>query len=149
MIKNWFYLLVFLAMVGCNNQKATPADNEVVDQYLEDVSAIEGMDDPIEAFARGAGESAAEQMQLTVNNVSSFIDKGKTHARTVIIVEDHTIVTITSFDDCEYSKSWDTCMPRGKGYIKKSGELIDQDDYINKIIGLPENNNQVVYFFDL
>ena len=49
--------------------------------------------------------------------------------------------------DCIQSGSWGACMPYAKGYIKK-GSLIEKEDYINNIIGIPDSQLRKVYLFN-
>lgn len=57
------------------------------------------------------------------------------------------MVKIKNSMDYKPSRSWSACMPSAEGYVKK-GKLIKQDNYLNFIIGTPDSQERIAYFFN-
>ena len=138
-------------LMACNSGQTNNAtDNQdeekVSKDFLNDISSLEDVADPIKTFIDGAEKVATKKENFTLDNADDLIDEARAYAYTVIVVEDHTVVILRDIDDCQESLAWDTCMPKAEGYINK-GELVYQDDYINNIIGLPDEKKRTIYFF--
>lgn len=138
-------------LMACNskpNQSIT--DPELVKKvsldFLADLSSLQDVDDPINTFIEGAENAAAKRVAFTKDAANELVQEARTYAHAVIVVEDHTVIMLRNLDDCQKSLSWDCCMPMGEGYIKK-GDLVYQEDYINNIIGMPDNKKRIIYFF--
>lgn len=116
--------------------------------FLEDVKNLENdtSKNPIQDFKKSIENSVKEVINVNKNNIKESLIKAKDYKYAVIIVEDHTIIKITDLSNCKPSGSWNACMPIGEGYIKK-GELQYQNDYINNIIGLPDDKERLLYLF--
>lgn len=112
-----------------------------VKRLEEDTSA-----NPIDTFKALASTAAKEIIKINENNIKDVLAKAKGFNHVVITVEDHTIVKIIDLNDCKPSGSWSACMPKAEGYIKK-GDLMYNNDYINNIIGLPDNQERLLYLF--
>lgn len=143
--------LIILAFIGCNNDSSktnNDSDNKVVANFLKEVRSFEAIEEsaPVSYFESLAEQQAVEIMNISDNNIIDVLTKAKKFNHCIIIVEDHTIVKISNLDDCKQSGSWGACMPMAEGYIKK-GELEFQEDYINNIIGIPDNQNRTALFF--
>ncbi|MEL0644381.1 hypothetical protein V6251_08305 [Olleya sp. Ti.3.14] len=115
--------------------------------FLENVKNLEKdiATNPIEAFKKSASTQAKEVIYITNDNLNTSLNLAKKHTYAVITVEDHTIIKL-NLKDCKPSNAWDACMPKAEGYIKK-GDLIYQNDYCNNIIGLPDNQERILYLF--
>lgn len=101
---------------------------------------------PIVSISPLAEAQAESSIVLTKENVVEAFSKGQDYSKALIIVGQHTLVKITDWADCQASGAWGTCMPKGEGYVKK-GELQEKADYINNIIGIPDNQTRTLYLF--
>ena len=146
-MKQILITLLTLIIVSCSSPEK---DNSTVTNFLEDISSLEDNvakgENPIVNFIETAKYSAEVSTKLTKENINDLLIEAKQYNHCVITTGDHTIAIITDLDDCKTSSSWDACMPYAKGYIKK-GKLIHQSDYINNIIGLPDDQERILYLF--
>ncbi len=128
-----------------NNEKNTKPNTTLA--FLVNVKNLEKdvATNPIEAFKKSATTEAKEVIYITSDNLKTSLNLAKKHDYAVITVEDHTIIKL-NLQDCKPSNAWDACMPKAEGYIKK-GDLIYQNDYCNNIIGLPDNQERILYLF--
>ena len=142
-------------MVSCENSTATNniATNKekpnTVSLFLADVQSIlsDTNKNPIVTFSELAKDISEKNIRLKKNNIASALEEAKEYSNGVIVVENHTIVKLISFDDCQKSGSWGVCMPKGEGFIKK-GDLNYKSDYINNIIGTPSSKKITLFLFN-
>ena len=142
-------------MVSCENSTATNniATNKekpnTVSLFLADVQSIlsDTNKNPIVTFSELAKDISEKNIRLKKNNIASALEEAKEYSNGVIVVENHTIVKLISFDDCQKSGSWGVCMPKGEGFIKK-GNLNYKSDYINNIIGTPSSKKVTLFLFN-
>ena len=168
-MKKLIALFVIATLFACNseNKPKTTAENsevsnekafeEVVEEipstfipeFLSDISALEKVTaaNPIVYFQEIADQQATNKMSITKDNIKDILSSAKAYKHFVIVTGDHTIVKITDLENSKPSGAWGASMPYAKGYIKK-GDLIAKEDYINNIIGLPDNQVRTAYFFD-
>lgn len=151
-MKKFIIPIVLLIFIGCNNDSSNSgadSNSEVITNFLNEVRSFEAIEDkaPISYFENLAKQSASETIDISDDNIADVLATAKNYTHCVIIVEDHTIIKITSLEDCKQSGSWGACMPMAEGYIKK-GDLEFQEDYINNIIGTPDNQNRTALFFE-
>lgn len=140
-------LLFAIILMSCGKEKATSSNSEI-NSYLNDLNNIEQIEKaPIETLTNLAKEHASKRISIKKSNVKSSLEKAKNFKHALLLVGNHTVVKITSYKDCLQSGSWGTCMPMAEGYIKK-GKLNYKKDYINNIIGLPDNQERVLYLFN-
>lgn len=150
-MKRALYIFALAAvMISCNHQsvEATKQEVQTAKEFLEDLSSIKNLDEPIRAYLKGAEKTANFKNKFTKSNAEEMLSKAREYSDAVIVVEDHTVVKVTNLADCQESLSWGACMPMGEGFIKKNGKLIEQKDYINNIIGLPDNSKRTIFFFN-
>lgn len=102
---------------------------------------------PIISFKKFADTEADKSIILSKKNISSSLTKVKKFKYCIITVGTHTIIKVSDFKNCKQSGAWGTCMPIAEGYIKK-GTLKHQNDFINNIIGLPDNQERTMYLFN-
>ena len=123
--------------------------SSIVINFLNDVRSLEDDDsiNPITSFQEAADHLAAKVMSVNKDNIEAFLEEAKKYKQCVITTADHTIVKIDDPGNCKPSGSWGACMPYAKGYIKK-GELDFQEDYMNYIIGLPDEQERTAYLFN-
>jgi hypothetical protein len=155
-MKNLSFILLAIILFSCGNSENNSGSNsdtdvnaEIVTDFLKNVKSLEKIEEgnPIEAFSASAKEVADATFSLEKGGAEDLFETAKGYAHCVIVVEDHTIVKIEDFDDCKQSGSWATCMPMGKGYVKR-GDLDSEKDYINNIIGTPDDKERTVYLFN-
>lgn len=130
-----------------NSVKSSP-NNGLVEQYLKNSSSIEKIkgDNPIEVLKGLSEQKADKKIKFGKENIQTVLDEARDYSGFFIIVENHTVVKIDDLDNCNPSGSWKACMPFGEGFIKK-GDLVQKEDYINNIIGLPDSQNRMAYLF--
>lgn len=156
-MKNLFYLLSLLFLFACgettnnNNSPSNNSNEPPIKQALLDISLLEketiGGTKPLQAFLDFANSNADKEIEIDKENIGEALKTAQKYEHAFIAVASHTLVNIASFEDCSPSKAWGTCMPKGSGYIKK-GELVKQSDYINNIIGIPDNQKRKLYLFN-
>ena len=154
-ITNYIYLLSFASIlfIGCNsktdvNPEEDQVQDNIVSKFLIDVNSLESdtNTNPIVAFKDLAEEIAEDKMIVSKKNIKKVLIKSKEYSNCVIVTGSHTIVKILSFDNCQQSGSWEACMPTVGGYIKK-GKLNYKKDFMNNVIGKPDKQERVAYFF--
>ena len=158
-MKNAFFILVIcLGFLACDSDSDSSKNNmpivsigetNTVDLFLEDVNFIlrDSSQNPIVNFRELSEVMASEIILLDTINVANALEKARKSSHSVVVVDNHTIMKITSFKDSKMSGSWGTFMPRGEGFIKKS-ELKYKNDYINNVIGVPSNKRVTLYLFN-
>ena len=140
-----------VVIIGCDSKTKLKEDgneNNVVSNFLSDVKSLEidTNTNSIVAFKELAEEIADNKMVISKKNIKKVLIKSKDYSNCVIVTGNHTIVKIISFDNCQKSGSWEACMPFVEGYIKK-GKLNYKKDYMNNVIGTPDGQQRVAYFF--
>lgn len=158
-MKHLLWVIAIPCFLACSNETVeskqpsekskSPANSSLVDQFLANTSFLEEVegDNPIESLAIIAEKQANQKINFGKNNIKSVLKQAKEYSGFFIIVENHTIVKIDDLDNCNPSGSWNACMPFGEGYIKK-GKLVQREDYINNIIGLPDSQQRTAYLFN-
>jgi len=142
-------LTLLIAITSCSNSSKQENNHTQETEALEDIKAIKnnGNKTPIISFKKFANSGANKSITLSKKNITSSLTKAKEYKYCIITVENHTIVKVLDFNKCKQSGAWGTCMPTAEGYIKK-GALKYQKDFINNIIGLPDNQNRTMYLFN-
>ncbi|MFD0964673.1 hypothetical protein [Pseudofulvibacter geojedonensis] len=142
-----FTLALLLILVSCGKEKNN-SENTEINNYLNDITSLENIEKtPIKTITSLAKESASKIISLKKSNMKESLEKASNFTKALVIVGNHTVVKITNLKDCKQSGSWATCMPMGEGYIKK-GKLNHKKDYLNNIIGLPDNQERILYLFN-
>jgi hypothetical protein len=100
----------------------------------------------IAQFEKLAIAAADEKIALTAENIEMSIANAKNYSHAYILLGSYTIIEITDFKNCEFSKSWNICAPKGRSYTKK-GNLVYDADYINNLMGVPDKRSRVLYLF--
>ncbi len=143
-------IVVSLFLVGCGNSSKN-LDNQynIVTEFLTDISSLENdtIKRPIDDFKTLANEIADKKIVFNADNIKKVLVKARDYSYCVIVTANHTIVKIDNLDDCQQSGSWKACMPKCSGYIKK-GKLNSKSDYMNNVIGRPDDQERVAYYFE-
>jgi hypothetical protein len=120
--------------------------SSIVFDFLKDINSLSKVKNPIKTFIIQAEKTADKTVVFSKENIQEVLNEATNYSGFVIVVEDHTIIKIDDVKNCKPSGSWRTCMPFAKGFIKK-GNLQYLEDYCNFIIGTPNNQKRVAYFF--
>jgi hypothetical protein len=147
-----FALYVMAVFTMCFAQiHAQNTKVETLQEFLNGILTLEpgktNVQEPITSVNLIATENAKKTIVLTKDNIKEALQEAQQYKSNLITVGNHTIVKITDFSNCSHSGSWGTCMPYGEGYIQK-GELIRMNDYINNIIGKPDDQVRTLYLFE-
>lgn len=150
MKKNSFLLLcIVMVIIGfscTSNNKPGKLKGFVSDAVQLDPELFTGSE-PISQIAAKLGESADKTMVINKSNITEVLEEAKNYGKVFIVVENHSIVKITDFNDCQKSTAWGACMPKGASLIQKSGNFEKESDYINNLIGKPDNQIRKIYLF--
>lgn len=101
---------------------------------------------PIQSVNRIASQQADTSLVLSKENIESALSSAKAYSKGIITVGQHTVVLIENWNDCQQSGAWGTCMPQGRGFVKK-GEMKEMSDFINNIIGVPDGQRRTLFLF--
>lgn len=142
-------VVLSLALNSCSS---TPSSNAAtLTNFVQDEiscgSFKVNLNEPIASITQLAREQANQTILLTKENITQALHEAQSHKHALIIVGKHTIVKITDFNDCQKSTSWGASMPYGVGYVKK-GDLDKRSDYINQLIGMPDNQTRWLFLFN-
>lgn len=143
-------LSLLVLIFSCSaEKKENTTESILVVNFLTDVTSLDSIQDanPIEIFSEEAKNVADLTMTLSKDSITNVLAEMKKFKHSVVITGNHTIVKITDPEDCTQSGSWGACMPMAEGYIKK-GALNYKKDYINNIIGTPDDQERMVFLFD-
>ena len=136
-------------LIGCgNSSKNLNNQPNIVTEFLRDISTLENDTNkrPIDNFKTLANEIADEKIVFSADNIKEILVKARDFSSCVIVTANHTIVKIDDLDDCQQSGSWKACMPMCSGYIIR-GKLNSKTDYMNNVIGRPDEQERVAFFF--
>lgn len=142
-------LAIFAACSNVNDSSQESSSSELVSNVVDDIDEITETKEKkaIEKFIANAKESAANVIAFDKSNIAEVLSKSPKYKHVILVVGNHTIVTIEDVEDCKMSSSWSACMPMVKGYIKK-GEWVEKEDYANNIIGVPDSQKRLAFFFN-
>jgi len=143
-------LFIFLVLLtSCTNPSKQENNNTTEIEILQNIKKLNDNEykTPIISFKKFANSNADKSITLSKKNIAASLRRAKVYKYCVITVGTHTIVKILDFKNCKQSGAWGTCMPIAEGYIKKR-KLKHQKDFINNIIGLPDNQNRTMYLFN-
>lgn len=121
-------------------------ESSVISNFLNDVNSLKQVKKPIKTFINQTEKFANKSISFSKENIHEVLDEAENYNGLVIVVENHTIVKIDNVKNCKPSGSWGACMPFAKGFIKK-GDLKYKEDYCNFIIGIPNAQKRIAYFF--
>ena len=144
-----FFLLFLISACSSNiSSKNHTNKNNTVTEFLNDISSLEKdtNSNPIVTFKEIANKIADDKIVFNKKNIKEVLIKSRDYSNCVIITANHTIVKIKSLDDCQNSGSWKVCMPYVNGYVKR-GKLNYKSDYMNNVIGIPDEQQRIAYFF--
>ncbi len=146
-MKHVLLMLFLISALSVQGQSKVERVSDFLDGIINLEDATLNEHNPILTANSLAAKQADEVQELTETNIGEILEKGRQYSHCLISVEQHTLVLVTDWDDCKQSGSWDSCMPYGKGFIKRE-KLNSQDDYINHIIGTPDAKRRTAFFFE-
>ena len=141
-----FLFVIAMSTTVMANEKASQLKSflsEIITISEDQVSGAE----PIGQLDEILIEKADKTVDLTKESIVENLNNAKNYKHFVILVGRHTIVKITNLDDCRASGAWGTCMPMGTALIQKSGVFSEKTDYINNLIGIPDEQERKMFFF--
>jgi len=140
--------ILLILITSCSKTNKQENTNTTESRALKNIKTLDHKENktPIISFKKFANSEADKSITLVKRNIASSLIKAKEYKYCIITVGTHTIVKVLDFKNCKQSASWGTCMPTAEGYIKK-GALKYKKDYINNIIGLPDNQDRTMYLF--
>lgn len=150
-------VIASLLLFSCSSNETTstseteePISVNLIHKVLLDFSKIKDLDKkaPISSLKVLAEQASEKKRNLFKNNINEILEESKNYKHCIIITENHTAIMFDNIDNCKPSGSWGACMPFAEGYIKKKKDLIPQSDYINNIIGIPDQQSRTAYFFN-
>jgi len=148
-MKNTITLFLLLAFgLYANGQ----SNAETLKTFLTDIISFEDVTldakRPIAKIRQLASSQADTIFILTPENAAEAIKTAKNYQHCIIFTGSHTVTRVTNFDNSIQSGSWKARMPYGEGYIQRA-ELVKKTDYINNIIGVPDNQKRGFFLFKL
>ena len=155
-MKRLSIVLMILAFISCkkDQSESQPTAKAKANPIAAVVENIKKLDDdaisgktPIKNFVAYAKTEATKTISLSKSTIKSALETAKSYKQCFVVVGVHTVVKIEDLNECKPSGSWGACMPKAKGYIKK-GALNYESDYINNIIGRPDNQKRTMYLFN-
>jgi hypothetical protein len=140
--------LVFFATQSFAQQSNIATLQSLLRDLITIDASSANQSEPIITISELASAKADKSIVITKDNIGSVLAEAKNYKTSFIIVGKHTIVKITDLNNCTQSNAWATCMPKGVGYIQKGGDLINEEDYINNIIGIPDSQKRTLFLFN-
>ncbi|NVK28005.1 MAG: hypothetical protein HWE14_08175 [Flavobacteriia bacterium] len=164
-MKKVILALASLAIFACSNEGSNSGGNQDQNQgtenqnesveisllqaFAENPSVLKTMEgNAIETLIEDAKENADQVLTFYVANADKALDVAKGYKYAVVVTSNHTAVRIASYDDCQQSGSWGICMPLVEGFIRKGGELKEEADYMNMVVGMPDDQNRKIYLLE-
>ncbi len=124
-----------------------PASTEsnTVFQDFTAITKLEG--NPVTTFQKQLEQKAAKVIVLTKENMPEVLSLSESYQQVYIITGNHTVAKILDLKNSLPSGAWACKMPQSEGYIKK-GAMKHTTDYLNNIIGVPDQQKRTVYFIN-
>ena len=98
-------------LVSCDNDdqfesNTAKVELNTVNLFLKDTYSLlsDTNKNPIVSFSNLADDFSSKTISLNKNNIVSALVEAKKYSHGVIVVENHTIVKLISFDDCQLLK---------------------------------------------
>lgn len=146
-MKNNIIILLFVVL-GFTAKAQTNA--ETLQSFLSDVISFEettlDSNRPMPKIRQMASVQSDTLFVLSKDNASEVFANTSDYKHCLVFTGSHTIVKVTDFNKRIASGSWQCKMPFGVGYIQR-GDMTTKEDYINNIIGVPDAQKRVVFFF--
>ncbi len=150
-MKNILTFLIFFAIIGCGKDKNVLEFKQPIAEFLTNPKILTKVEistkKPIQQFRDFAEISASKRISINKANINESFDEAQNYNFCIVLVANHTLVKVEDFKTCTPSASWGVCMPKVSGYIKKR-QLQYQNDFMNNVIGLPDNQERYMYLFE-
>lgn len=117
--------------------------------FAKDPSSLLNVEgNPVEVLIEDAQESADRSLTFYVGNAERALSVAKGFEYAIVVIGKHTVVKIVSYEDCTNSGSWGICMPLAEGYVRRRGNMEPVGDYMNNIVGTPDDQDRKIYLFN-
>lgn len=103
--------------------------------------------EPITQLDLILSEKADKSETISKDNIAEMLGMAKSYNKAVIIVGKHTIAIVEDFTHSQPSGAWGTNLPKAKALIQKSGEFNQEEDYLNNLIGIPDQQVRHLFLF--
>lgn len=103
---------------------------------------------PVQQLIDDAKKNADQKLTFYVANADKALEVASGYEYAIVITGNHTVVRILSYDDTEMSGSWGIPMPLVEGYIRRGGRMEPVADYMNNIVGMPDDQDRKIYLFN-
>lgn len=157
-------LTIFAVLTSCggdsesqeNNSELNATDtavetpvNSIALDFAKNPSSILNVEgNPVEALIEDAKTNADRALTFYVGNAERALSVAQGFEYAVVVIDNHTVIKIVSYEDCLDSGSWGICMPLAEGYIRRRGNMEPIGDYMNNIVGTPDDQNRKIYLFN-
>jgi hypothetical protein len=132
---------------GSTSSNSTTQVRQELKPYLDNFNHFKKNEQTsIPIFEKLANDGADRKIILNKSTVKEALEIARGYSKSYILLGSYTIIEITDFKDCNFSKTWDLCAPKGRSYTKK-GSLHYEVDYINHLMGTPDKRTRVLYVF--
>lgn len=149
-MKRVITLLIVLGIIFRMN--AQDSNALVLHDFLSGIVSLDTINlnqqEPLVDFKAIADPIAEKSMELTKETIVLALEEMSKYKYAIILVGMHSLIKITDPGNCKQSGSWGVCIPFGAGLIQQKGVLSQQEDYINNLIGIPDNQTRMLYFFN-
>lgn len=153
-MKKLILLLVVASLASCNSDSGSSngeGNKSIAFRFMDNPAVLlEVEGNPIITLKENAEATADEVLSLDRANVKEVIAGMKNSSSWLIIVGDHTAVRSVkgAEADCKVSGSWGECMPLVEGYVRSDGAMKAHGDYMNNVIGLPDDQERWVFLYE-
>lgn len=138
---------IFAFITSCSHSKKPEQLIRLVDDVIsldpENLSKTES----ISLIATKLESKADKIILIKKSNIAEALSEAQKFSKVFIVIEKHTLIKISDLNNCQKSTSWGTGMPKGIGFVKKSGIYEKENDYINNLLGKPDNQVRKMYLF--
>lgn len=139
-------LLLSFALTVSAQEKAVQLQSFIADIVTVSDEKLD-VSEPIAPLAELLRSKSDTSLLLNKEGMVEGLSLLESYRFAIIVVGNHTIVKITDKNDIRQSGAWGTKVPKGVALIQRSGVLTEKNDYINNLIGVPDNQKRFLFLF--